>query len=301
MLQFHADEYANDALNLINRASRSVTRGIEREVLGFKWSFHQLPATALEPAIERLIADGWLTAVQRTLRLTALGYARMTAPAIVDDGRELATPAARSGRSTEYGVRNRVLSVFRGRRSTTGSKLGAEDLGRFWQAAEYRASDLRDGLDVLLRDGELKMGRFGKTVFRLEEDGYRYTQGPEAPPSFLPHAPAVEARNLRAKSSSDLTLCVLAAYQFRAQRAARPLSLSELDYLLERYRLPAFARFHAVELLHRLGYARIADEGGGLVLTGEGRELQRLAESGVMQSLVGFDLRQASNDGEGHE
>jgi hypothetical protein len=138
-----------------------------------------------------------------------------------------------------------------------------------------------------MRDGHAKVGRFGQALFRLEKDGHQYLRGPEAPPWMVKEAIALAAENLRRQSVPDQMLCILAARKF-FDAAGREVERSfyELDYLLERYRLPDFARFHACELLHRLGYAEVLAEGPSLRLTDSGRSLVQMAESGVVQWSV---------------
>lgn len=287
MFAYHDDAAANRVLNILDRESRGVVQGIESSVLEFKWRLLGLAESQLAPALQRLTGDGLLRAAGRMLRLTAAGYARLTdeaRPEIADHD-----PAAGSfaGRPTEYGVRDKLLGVFRSRAVASGGRLSAAELSRYWEVAHYRAADLRSGLDLLLRDGHAKVGRFGQALFRLERDGHDYLRGAAAPEWMRKEAVVLAAENLRKPGVPDRVLCVLAVRKFHdSQGREVERSFYELDYLLERYQLPDFLRFHACELLHRLALVEVVGEGPALRLTEAGRALQRASESGVVQWSV---------------
>lgn len=294
MFAYHPVEAPNLVLNLIDREARGTVRGIERAVLAFKWRFMGLTETALPQALDTLQQEGLLRPVGASLRLTAAGYARFIAPGV----QTIAAPREgqpHSGRATEYGVRNKLLGVFRTQGLGKGDKLSAGELNRYWEVAGFRASDLRSGLDLLMRDGHSKVGRFAKTLFRLESDGDRYARGPAAPEWLASEAVALEQENLRKQGIPDRILCILAARQFlETSGQPRPRALSEVDYLLERYELPEFARFHAFELLHRLGYAEMAD-GKTLRLTAAGHQLVRLSEGEIAQWSITQAMKTAGS------
>ena len=287
MFAYHDDDAANRVLNILDRESRGVVQGIEQTVLEFKWRLLGLAEGLLAPALQRLIGDGLLRAAGRMLRLTAAGYARLTDGTVPEIADNDPTAGSFAGRPTEYGVRDKLLGVFRSRAVGSGGRLSAAELSRYWEVAHYRAADLRSGLDLLLRDGHAKVGRFGQALFRLERDGHDYLRGSEAPEWMRKEAVVLAAENLRKPGVPDRVLCVLAVRKFHdSQGREVERSFYELDYLLERYQLPDFLRFHACELLHRLGLAEIVGEGPSLRLTEAGRALQRTSESGVVQWSV---------------
>ena len=188
-------------------------------------------------------------------------------------------------------MREKLLSVFRARGIEAGGRLLAAELSRYWEVARYRAADLRSGLDLLLRDGHAKVGRFGQAMFRLEKDGQKYLAGQDAPGWMAKEAVALAAENLCRQSLPDQVLCILAARKFYDTNGREvERSFYELDYLLERYEVPDFARFHACELLHRLGYAEVLAEGPSLRLTDAGRALVLLAET---SNVVQWSVQQA--------
>ena len=288
MFAYHHDAAASRVLNIIDREARGVVQGIERTVLEFKWRLLGFAAPLLGEALQRLADEGLLRAAGTMLRLTPAGYARLTdeaVPELADDHPDGAS--AFSARPTEYGVRDKLLGVFRSREVSAGGRLSAAELSRCWEVAHYRAADLRSGLDLLLRDGHAKVGRFGQALFRLERDGHDYLRGTDAPEWMRKEAVVLAAENLRKPGVPDRALCVLAVRKFQdSQGREVERSFYELDYLLERYRLPDFLRFHACELLHRLALAEIVDEGPALRLTDAGRALLRTSESSVVQWSV---------------
>ena len=292
MLAYHPDSDANQVLNILDSECRGVVQGIERVVLEFKWRFLGRPDAALAGALARLFDEGLLRPVGGLLRLTAPGYARLTS-AEVDALPPPATayPDAAAMTPTEYGVREKLLAVFAARGVAPGGRLSASELSRYWEVARYRAADLRSGLELLMRDGHAKVGRFGQALFRLETDGHKYLRGQPAPAWMAKESVALAAENLCRQSLPDQVLCVLAARKFQdATGREQERSFYELDYLLERYELPDFARFHACELLHRLGYAELLAEGPALRLTDSGRALVLLAET---SNVVQWSVQQA--------
>lgn len=295
MFAYHPVEAANLVLNLIDQEARGTVRGIERAVLSFKWRFMGLTDTALPQAIDTLLREGLLRVSGHSLRLTGTGYARLIAPTVGSVAAPREAAGHGGGRPTEYGVRNKLLGVFRTQGLGSGGKLSAGELNRYWEVAGLRAADLRSGLDLLLRDGHSKVGRFAKTIFRLESDGDRYARGSQAPEWLSSEAVALEQDNLRRQGIPDRILCILAARQFlETSGQMRRRALSEVDYLLERYELPEYARFHAFELLHRLGYAEAAD-GKTLSLTAAGHQLVRTSESEVAQWSIQQAMKAAGS------
>ncbi|MDP3857816.1 MAG: hypothetical protein Q8Q73_08660 [Stagnimonas sp.] len=291
MLAYHPDSDANQVLNILDSECRGVVQGIERVVLEFKWRLLGRPDEALARALARLLDDGLLRPVGGLLRLTALGYARLTSPEVDVLSTAAAPDPAVALTPTEYGVREKLLAVFRARGVGPGGRLSVSELSRCWEVARYRATDLRSGLELLMRDGHAKLGRFGQTQVRLENDGHQYLSGLPAPTWMARESVALAAENLCRQSLPDQVLCILAARKFHdASGREQERSLYELDYLLERYELPDFARFHACELLHRLGYAELLAEGPALRLTNSGRALVLLAET---SNVVQWSVQQA--------
>jgi len=292
MFAYHTDAGANRILNILDRESRGAVQGIEEQVLAFKWRFMGLEEAAYPRAVERLIADQLLRRSGLMLRLTRAGYARL----IADDVGVYSSAvegAGAGGPPTEFGLRQKLLGVFRSCELKAGGKLSAAELNRYWEVAHYRAADLRSGLDLLMRDGYVKVGRFSKTLFRLEEAGERYLNGRDAPDWLARQAPALVAADLHRKTIDDGLLCVLAAHSFALTPTERTeRSYDVVEYLLERYEIPLHARFHGFELLHRFRYADPVHGAAALRLNDAGERLLAAADSNYVQWAVKNALRE---------
>lgn len=296
MFDYHPSLPANQVLNIIDTESQGAVRGIEHAVLAFKWRFLGLADETLPQAIDTLLKDGFLRVAGPMLRLTRSGYARLIAPNVPAAAPLPTGQGQGNGRPTEYSIRGKLLGVFRTQGLGSGGKLSAGELNRYWEVAGYRAGDLRNGLDLLMRDGHSKVGRFSKTVFRLEKDGDQYARGSNAPEWLAKEAVALERENLSKQGIPDRVLCILAARQFlESSGKLRHRAWSEVDYLLERYELPEFARFHAYELLHRLGYAE-ATEDKMLRLTAAGYDLVKSSDGEVAQWSIQQAMKAAASE-----
>lgn len=284
MFAYHPHSDCNQVLNILDAECQGVVRGIEKAVLAFKWRFIGLADTSLPAALDTLLREDLLQEAGSQLRLSIAGYRRLIAADVATVAAPpLPASAAGFGRPTEYGIRGKLLSVFRTQGLGAGGKLSAGELNRYWEVAGFRAADLRNGLDLLMRDGHSKVGRFSKTLFRLESDGDRYARGHTAPEWLAKEAIALEEQNLRQQGIPDRVLCILAARQFlESSGKLCDRAWSEVDYLLERYELPEFARFHAYELLHRLAYAEPAG-GNMLRLTPKGYDMAQAGDHEVVQ------------------
>lgn len=299
MFRFHEQPDANLVLNILDRECRSAVQGIELPVLLFKWTLRGQPEAALHPAVQRLCHEGLLRPLGAWLRLTAAGYMRLTSPALERlPPDQAAGPAANEGPLTEYLLRGRILALFRAAGARAGERVAAAELARFWQVSQSRAADLRHGLDLVMRDGQVKRGRFSQTLFRLEAEGQAYLQGPQAPDWLAEYSPRVDPQNLTQPGMPAMSLCVLVAHQFRGQKNL-PIAAAELDYHLEQTGLPPYLRAHALELMHRLGYAEADDGVLGLSLTEAADEPLRLGQSDIVQWAIKSDLKRLA--GAGHD
>lgn len=93
---------------------------------------------------------------------------------------------------TEIGLRNQVLHIYRDLGLKPGMPLVAMTLSRYWQEAGLRSSDLRPGIDVLLRDGYLQhiVQRY-ENHWALTEAGLAYLRAPLVPQPLLALAPVL--------------------------------------------------------------------------------------------------------------
>lgn len=294
MYRYHDNADACLVLNLLDAESPAVTAGVELSVLEFAWNRHGHTDKALARALDLLAQEGLVAMAHGCLRLSTSGYQRVLA-----DVPEIEAPAAAphqsQGTDTEYGLRNAVLAVMRSRGLGANAKISAGELNQLWEVARQRAADLRTGLDLLMRDGHVKLSRLGKTRFRLEKDGYLYMTGREAPPEFVGEALRVDDDNLAQSSVSDMTLCVLIAQLYRETRSKQALSFGVTLFLLEQYKLPEFATFHGLDVAHRRGYLDWDAKLRGFVITESGRQLQRKIESTTVRWGINSDLAKLGN------
>ena len=297
MYRYHDNADACLVLNLLDTESPAITAGVELSVLEFAWNRHGHADKALARALDLLAQEGLVAVANGCLRLSASGYQRILA-----DVPEIELPVAvqhqSQGTDTEYGLRNAVLAVMRSRGLGANAKISAGELNQLWEVARQRAADLRTGLDLLMRDGHVKLSRLGKTRFRLEKDGYLYMTGREAPGDFLGDAVPVAEQNLAQTTVSDLTLCVLIMHQYRGGRRAQALSFGVTSFLLEQYKLPEFAAFHGLDVAHRRGYLDWDAKRSGFVITEAGTELQSRIESTTVQWGVNSDLAKLDGGGQ---
>lgn len=304
----HDDPTCAQVLAVVNAHSRPAVAGMPRRLFNYRF---RLMAGEREPAgaIAQLCNQGWLAQTEDgdTLWLTPEGYR-----AILERFKnaeeftgEAGAPGAprNEGPPSEYALRTRVLDIFREAGVGKRGHIAAEDLNRFWSVSGRRADELRHGLDILMRDGYVRIGRFRKTLFRLQSEGARYLKGRPAPEALESLAQPAVSDERHFKTLPDESLLVLAVHVFKQRRALPPRSLSfgELEYGLDDYELPAFAQFHAAELLHRFGYVDLHDDGAlQITLTDEGRGLLRTADSEMVQWVTRMaldDMSKANADG----
>ena len=283
---------------MINAHSRPLVAGMSRRLFNYRFRLlagERDPA----PALQRLQQEGWLNQDEEAeqLWLTAQGFSqaleRQLAAEDEPESEKTSTPTRSEGPPTEYDLRQRVLDIFKENHVGKRGHMAAEEINRFWAVSGRRAEELRHGLDILMRDGYLRIGRFRKTLFRLQGEGYRYMTGRRASKPLLEQAEPARSEQRHFKALPDESLLVLAAHVFKQRRALPPRALSygELQYALDDYQLPSFSLFHAAELLHRYGYIDVHHDGSlQMTLTEEGRGLLRAADSEMVQWVTRMAL-----------
>ena len=286
-------------LALVERYSDGATGGVPQALLDHH--YRRLNAHRdLDGPLSTLLARGLMqrTADGQRLRPTPAGYALIRA--LPGDGSlfEAAPDGWRATRPvalSEYALRNAVLEVFRAFACEAGDTLGAAMLRRFWAGEARRAAELRHALDLLMRDGYLRVGRFRRTVFRLQPDGARYLRGRDLPPRVAALAPPARQQDRWTQAIPDDSLLVLAVQLFQVSGSATSegLSLGELLHGLDTMGVPRFQQFHAADLLYRLRHVEIADpDRMQWVLTESGADLAAESDRELVQWLA----RMAIND-----
>lgn len=293
---FHDDPDRAAVLSVVNALSRPVVLGVDPQLLNFRLRQLQ-PDHDFREAIAALLDEGWLEQEQhsRKLRFSALGYQRVierqalvveTATADVADRDSQQAPS-------EFLLRQRVLAIYAEDEAEAGSSLSAEQINQYWSAAGFRAEELRHALDILLRDGYLRLRRFGRTRFRLQQGGARYLAGRSPPAALQALAPEACRADCNRHSVADEALLIYASHVFRLRKALAPRSLSfgELDYQLEALELPAYLRFHAADLLYRYQYAELHDDGSlQFTLSERGMQLVNDNDSEMLRWTANMSL-----------
>lgn len=293
---FHDDPDRAAVLSVVDALSRPVVLGVEPQLLNFR--LRQLhPERDFREAIAALLADGWLEQEKhsRKIRFSALGYQR------VIERHALAVDAQRSAHAdrdqhqepSEFLLRQRVMAIYAEQGAKAGSSLAADQINQYWAVSGFRAEELRHALDILLRDGYLRLRRLRRTRFALQEDGARYLDGRTPPASLQALAPIASRADCNRHSLSDETLLIFATNVFRVRKALPPRSLSfgELDYQLEALELPAYLRFHAADLLYRYQHAELHDDGSlQFTLSERGMQLVNESDSEMLRWTANMSL-----------
>ena len=274
---------AEYVLSLINSLSETVSGGAPASLLAFSWVSVAHATEGWNTALNSAVEAGYVECAGPQVRVTRAGYAALceAEPPLLEY--DAMHAAAYGGPPTEYALRNRVLALFE---STEGETLTAAEADQRWRAMQFRAGDLRDSLDLLLRDRHAKMRRLGGTRFKLADDGVRYRQGRSADDVLQADAPMLDPENLGAPGANDQALMVLSIYTFD-RNPDRPASVDEIDYRLERYTLPKHLRHLAIELLHRHGYIDPVADGVQYVLTPDGESfLSKVRANSKLQTMA---------------
>lgn len=290
MLQFHQDDTVNRVLNLLNQHSRSVVRGLQRQLIEQAMQRQQLAGEVLDAALADLHRQGLIEPPDDSIRLTGDGYELLIRDDVADDGRSLETDEHGEPLS-EYSLRGLLMELLASNRLRARGQIQAAALAEQWDAGRQRAGDLRTALDLLIRDGQLSVGRLRGTRFRLEKDGSAYMLGRPAPRPLADGSPMPSPETMAAHELDNETLTAMTVYQFRGELRDEPMSADMLCYLIERqFALHTPLAHHAVELSHRLGLLDWDPAEHKLILTDAGEELRSRADNGKLPARVSNKL-----------
>ena len=299
MLRFHADDELNRVLNLVNAHSRSAARGVDAVLLS-QASARSGGLPDVEPLLDRLVQCGLLERAGRCVRPTVEGYELLIRDDLEDDGKPLEGAATPHGPMSEYTLRGLLLDLLASNRLKARGQIQAAVLAEQWDSGRHRAGDLRLAIDLLIRDGQLSVGRFRKTRFRLEPDGYEYLMGRKAPAPLAAASPRPDPAAMNPHDLDQASLRAMVAYQFRGDLADEPMSQEMLMYLLERqFALDERVAHHAVEVAHRFGIVDWNEERGMLELTEAGARLREQVDAGRLPLAVSERLGRAAQRAEG--
>lgn len=283
----------DDILHWLDAHSVSVTQGLPAQLLNKRWEQAGRSTAQLGPALKLLFDQDWVAITPDLdpphLRFSSEGFRRLieaplieepeaVAEAIVEPAPVVSTPAAERPVTvpatpspaapaaatfrgpSELRLRNDILGVYRELKLKAGARLIGMTLSRYWQELGNRAGDLRDGIDVLVRDGFLQPRLVGiDKHWMLTAEGESFMNGAATPPALARLAPALDRISLTppADELRLLTARVLVAELDPGQ--------GRLDYgslrpaWMQRTRLDDNALLHGLDMLHKLACVQLHD------------------------------------------
>ena len=295
----------DDILHWLDAHSVSVTQGLPAQLLNKRWEQAGRSTAQLGPALKLLFDQDWVAITPDLdpphLRFSSDGFRRLIEAPVIDEpevGVEAiaepapvarpaveppivaASPAAAAATAASRGpselrLRNDILGVYRELKLKAGARLIGMTLSRYWQELGNRAGDLRDGIDVLVRDGFLQPRMVGiDKHWMLTEEGARFMSGAQTPAALSRLAPALD-RISPAPPVDELRLLTA-----RVIVAELDPGQNRLDYgslrpaWMQRTRLDDNALLHGLDLLHKLSCVQV-HEGSplGIEITAAGRTL----------------------------
>ena len=302
----------DDILNWLDAHSVSVTQGLPAQLLNKRWEQAGRSTAQLGPALKLLFDQDWVAITPDVdpphLRFSSDGFRKLIeaplleepeiiAEAIVEPApvakpaaeRPITVPAAAPSPAaastaapvaafqgpSELRLRNDILGVYRELKLKAGARLIGMTLSRYWQELGNRAGDLRDGIDVLVRDGFLQPRMVGiDKHWMLTTEGEAFINGPLTPGVLKPLAPALDKISLTPPADE---LRLLAA---RIIVAELDPGQTVLDYTLlrpawmQRTRLDDNALVHGLDMLHKLSCVQLhAGRPLDIEITAAGRTL----------------------------
>ena len=306
---------ANLVLNLLNQYSHSVVEGVDAQLLKYQSQGAGLDESALAAALQGLLETGLVNLLPgplMSLRLSPSAFARVQQVALeaheaaveLDepqdwDGLEPPAPTAGPGAfRTELQLREQVMQIFGALKISAQGRLAAHSLSVIWREAQHRADELRHAVDLLQRDGYLKVQReHGVASMILTAQGYRFTQGRAAPQALFEAAPPAREQDRVCRSMADDDWLDLAAQELlRHDPAARTLMYEDLQRWFDDLSLLPYACAHALDLWHRYGLADLAaPEPLRLMLTDAGRQRLQECKDSAVRRRVSEALRAADH------
>lgn len=279
----------DDILHWLDAHSVSVTQGLPAQLLNKRWEQAGRSTAQLGPALKLLFDQDWVAITPDLdpphLRFSSEGFRKLIeAPlieepdvaveAITEPAPVVAAPAAERPVTvaspapaaaafrgpSELRLRNDILGVYRELKLKAGARLIGMTLSRYWQELGNRAGDLRDGIDVLVRDGFLQPRMVGiDKHWMLTEEGAHFMAGIQTPASLSRLAPALDKISLTppADELRLLTARVIVAELDPGQ--------SRIDYgvlrpaWMQRTRLDDNALLHGLDMLNKHACVRLHD------------------------------------------
>ena len=284
----------DDILHWLDAHSVSVTQGLPAQLLNKRWEQAGRSTAQLGPALKLLFDQDWVAITPDVdpphLRFSSDGFRKLIeaplieAPDVVETlvepapvakpaaERPVTVPAAATAAPStapapavvafrgpsELRLRNDILGVYRELKLKAGARLIGMTLSRYWQELGNRAGDLRDGIDVLVRDGFLQPRMVGiDKHWMLTTEGEAFMNGPLTPVALKQLAPTLDKISLTPPADE---LRLLAA---RVITAELDPGQTLLDYTMlrpawmQRTRLDDNALLHGLDMLHKLSCVQL--------------------------------------------
>lgn len=306
-LQIIEDVPGNAVLNLINEGSASLLDGMDALLLKYLWRRSGHPDRNLAAALQGLLEAGLIEVVpgpDMAVRLSHRAFAALQQAWRQDAGRKQAdsddTPdwdsveqgpiqagGAGAARS-ELQLRLHVIGIYAELGVPANGRIAAASMAHIWSQLRHRGEELRHSVDLLVRDGHVRVQREGAVAyFVLTEAGHRYAQGRPPPPELLALAPPARNQDRRLKTLADADWTDLLLGELaRAGADQHDLTFPDIEAVLAPLKLHRFAAMHAAELLHRHEYLDWSAGDTPFCWTDAGRERAKLASSGEVQARV---------------
>lgn len=286
----------DDILHWLDAHSVSVTQGLPAQLLNKRWEQAGRSTAQLGPALKLLFDQDWVAITPDLdpphLRFSSEGFRKLIEAPLIEEPEAVAeaiaepapvvappaaerpvtapataapSPAAAPAAATfrgpsELRLRNDILGVYRELKLKAGARLIGMTLSRYWQELGNRAGDLRDGIDVLVRDGFLQPRMVGiDRHWMLTTEGESFMNGPAAPPALARLAPALDKISLTppADELRLLTARVIVAELDPGQNRLDYGSLRPAWML--RTRLDDNALLHGLDMLNKLACVQLHD------------------------------------------
>lgn len=275
-VQVIQNDAANTVLNLLNRASGSILGGMDALLLKYLWRRSGQQDSELAGALQGLIESGLIEVVpgpDMALRLSSRAYGALQEAwlqqrqagsdpqedeADWDNMQDAAGSAGGAGPArSELQLRCQVMAVLAELGVPADGRVAAASMAHIWAELRHRGEELRHAVDLLQRDGHLRVHREGSVAyFVMTRSGAAYAGGRRPPEALYRLAPPARNQERRVKTLADEDWLDLLLGELSREGLLRQpqLRFAQIESCLAPLKLYSFAAAHACELAHRFGY-----------------------------------------------